>query len=217
MTETRYTASDAEGVLDLLREIVSEIREVLDDSEWKAKDMQLREISRTVEKLDSVNVSVPDDLRRLKTGLAQELTHRDRAEEKRTELLSGLTAIVDELQAMGEPIRTTTKTTGSRRRRSRSSQTVYPELREALIEVLRDKGGSAPAGEILDEMAVRLDGKLGPEETKILNDGRPSWRYKTYTVRGQLIEEGILKDDSPMGRWELSLTGDSNAEEEDEA
>jgi len=213
MNKSQHLGSDAEGVLDLLRDVVSEIREVLDNAEWKAKDMQLREISRTIDKLDSLSVSVPDDLRRLKTHLAQELTLRDRADEKRADLISGLTAIVDELQALSGAATIGNNSTGSRRRRARPVQNAYPQLREALLEVLREKGGSAPAGEILDAMCIRLDGKLGPEETKILNDGRPSWRYKAYTVRTHLIEEGVLKENSPMGRWELSPTGENNTSE----
>lgn len=77
-------------------------------------------------------------------------------------------------------------------------------LRETLLEVLTDMGGRGKARVILDEMESRLGSRLTYADRELLEDNEARWRKKAQWLRFALKQEGILKDDSPRGIWELS-------------
>jgi len=57
-----------------------------------------------------------------------------------------------------------------------------------LLESLEERGGSAPAKEVITAGAVR-------------------WENRVQWLRLRLVERGLLKKDSPWGIWELSKAG----------
>ncbi len=76
-----------------------------------------------------------------------------------------------------------------------------------LLQVLADREGSGPAGEVIDALGEMLDGKLMEKDRERLNSGRVRWQNRAQFVRLRLVEAGDLKQDSPRGVWEISDQG----------
>ena len=77
-------------------------------------------------------------------------------------------------------------------------------FREAVVEALRDLGGSARAKDVVDRVGEVLADELGPLDTQVTATGEPRWRNAARAQRQYLIQEGLLRDDSPNGLWELT-------------
>ena len=94
----------------------------------------------------------------------------------------------------------------SSKRKNRSKGELIPNsvLRDTLLDVLTDMGGCGKTQAILDEMESRLGSRLTPADKELLKDGEARWRKKTQWLRVALKNEGVFKDDSPRGIWELS-------------
>lgn len=198
----------ADGILELVREMIQDLRQVLEKDDWKTKEAQLQAISKTVESLEAVEVTVPEDLRKMKTDLASELAGRDEAERQFEALISGLAAMVSDMQSLGVGRSAGTNSGGSSPTSQRVRRPSGPRLEdacigEALVEALRHLGGSAHCREVLSKMGKMLEGRLTPRDEQPMKDGRPAWHNKAYKERERLISEAVLKDNSRMGYWEL--------------
>ncbi len=112
--------------------------------------------------------------------------------------------VIDRLCAANDDPQTAPR---PRTRRSRLPRTDKSVLRRLIIEALQHFGGSAKKTEVLRFMQQQLEGKLLPGDVEFLPDGRRVvWKYSTDWQSTFLRKDGILKDDSPRGVWELSET-----------
>ena len=68
-------------LIELCREVIDRIDCAPDNAKTSEKEAQLREIAKTVEKLEKMGVPVPDALRAEKTRLAVELGSQTQAEQ----------------------------------------------------------------------------------------------------------------------------------------
>ena len=66
-------AKDPSLLAELCREVIDKIHAGSDDAKVGEKEAQLREISRTIERLEKTGIAVPDVLRAEKTRLAADL------------------------------------------------------------------------------------------------------------------------------------------------
>jgi Mrr N-terminal domain len=103
---------------------------------------------------------------------------------------------------------------GSRRRvRERGPRAVAGSLlpeQEYIVPLLRalaERGGSAPAREIIDSVGERLKDRLSPIDRDTLQSGVIRWQNRVQFVRLRLVEEGLLAKDSPRGVWSLTEAG----------
>jgi len=89
---------------DLLLGLLSEVIKALDaqrkSMELDEREKQLQEIAKTIDKLEQVKVSVPDELRKLKIGLIAELAIRDEANELMEEMADGLDDALQTLNSL---------------------------------------------------------------------------------------------------------------------
>ena len=133
---------------------------------------------------------------------------------------TGLTEVLDMIEsATGKPTsdEKLQKETTQRQRRPRGSglpKTSMPALRESIIQVLTELGGSAHCSKVLDRMQELLEGKLFPGdlETRGKSD-EPVWRNNTRWERQTMVNKGILRNDSKFGYWELNKDRASYVEE----
>ncbi|QSZ66149.1 hypothetical protein RJ40_00855 [Methanofollis aquaemaris] len=89
--------------------------------------------------------------------------------------------------------------------KSFSSGEITPRnvLKLVLIDVLRDMGGRGGVGEIKDEMIIRIGDQFTDKDKEQHSSGYARWWYNTQWVRQELVFDGVLRDDSPRGVWEL--------------
>ena len=193
----------------LLTETFREVIEALDssgeDDVTQEKEAQLREIAKSIERLEKAGVPVPDAVRGEKTRLASELAMQ-------SEGLAAMNHLADE---MGEVLQDLKERIGRnghptdkkkpRRKRSRSPKTGKDVLREQILQALKKLGGSGRVAEVIEEIGKQLEGKLLPGDLEWREaTNEYAWQNNVKWERYQMIKDGLLRSDSPRGHWQLS-------------
>ena len=203
--------SNGSDIVDFVkdpRQLVKLCRDVIDQldtsSEYAAvaeQEAQLRAISTAIKYLDKNRVIVPDPLRAEKTRLTVALTEHTNAK---------LAQLADEFQDILKDLRTrlgqntTAKKGKLHDTRSKLPKTPQVVLREHILQALRKLGGRAQVSDVIEEMARQLEGKLFPSDIlwrKATND--LAWQNSAKWERFKMTQDGVLKQNSPRGIWEL--------------
>lgn len=96
------------------------------------------------------------------------------------------------------------KTAGEKLKRG--LRTPEDEFREPILETLKELGGKAKMSEVLDIVEEKMKDRLTRYDYEPLPSNPKSLRWKNTAqwCRNTLVREGILKNDSPHGIWELA-------------
>jgi len=200
----RY-AKDPSLLIELCRDVIDRLDTGSNNDDTAAMEAQLREIAKTIEKLEKMGVPVPDALRGEKTRLAAALSIT--AEDARA-----LQQLIDEFEDLLKDLRSrlnvnTVPADGKpiRRKRSNSPKTDPQTLRAHIIAALRNLGGRGRVADVLDEIGKQLEGKLLPGDLEIRQDGKTlAWRNNAQWERLRMVHDGTLRSDSSNGYWELN-------------
>ncbi len=81
----------------------------------------------------------------------------------------------------------------------------YRPILQALVEM----NGRAVMGQILDQVGQIMNGVLRDVDYQPLasDPELPRWRNAAQWARNSMVQEGLLRDDSPRGIWEISEAG----------
>jgi hypothetical protein len=84
-------------------------------------------------------------------------------------------------------------------------RTYYVPILESLIEM----GGSANAKEVIEHVGQKMRNILKEIDHEKLgsDNNQERWTNTTRWARNDMINEGLLKKDSPHGTWEISERG----------
>lgn len=199
----RHLAERAEVLTRELREVAGQLLGLIPSEESTEKTKQLREVSRSIERLESSRISVPTELRNLKTTLVAELGLDEEVGDALESLRGELESISAEIQKILPAKDYDTK---PRRRRPRSNvpRTDKQVLREYLVKALKAQGGRASIHDTLKWMREHLQNRFLPGDLETRTSGEVVWENNTCWERYNLVQEGILKSDSPRGVWELN-------------
>ena len=193
-----------EKVVNLLRTLINEIEEKRKVKNVQDKESQLQEISKSINKLESLKVPVPEELRKIKMDLMSELSLRDSMTKKLSILQSGLKELN---HSVNEFLGYSQKQVGtgiSKPRSARGIKTGTLVFQELIIKVLRKRGGSATSKEVISDLEDLLRGKLTTRDMEHLKNGELVWENTAHWERNTMKNAGILKNNSPRGTWELS-------------
>lgn len=195
-----------ESLLALCQDVINRLDKKRKDSGLDVQEKQLREISKTIDKLERAGISVPDELRSLKTCLLAKLSVKGEVRIVLEKLAGGFESILRDIGRLIETDNTGKTITRRTYRGSRSNKpkTDSKILRQEIIKALQKFGGRAPVHQVLGEMEKQLNGRLLPRDLESLKDGSIVWQNSAQWERFHMIEEGILKGNSPHGIWELS-------------
>jgi len=110
--------------------------------------------------------------------------------------------------AQGSKVRRTI----SKRDRPRLSKGLRTPERDYYVPILRalsDMGGRGKIGEVLDRVYEITKNVLKPVDLEPLasDPKTPRWRNAVCWARRAMVEEGLLKADSPRGVWEITEAG----------
>ena len=197
---------DAESQVALLKASIVHLTEQCADG--VATTAQLSEVIRSVERLGKQGHPVPDDLRKLKIDLVM----RDERSQQAITCLKGLSAelralifaIDSALIGSGKMVADRPQTAGKRKQKGKYPRTGQTELRRCLVAALQELGGSANCNAVKDRMREMLAGLFLPGDLMKRATGEIVWENNTHWERNVLVNEGLLKHDSPRGVWELS-------------
>lgn len=102
-----------------------------------------------------------------------------------------------------------------RKRRSRVQKLSQDAYRGPILAALRELGGSGSMAEVLDRVFAKVKGRLTEADRERLPSGTDvRWRNTAAWERFRMVEDGLLKSDSPRGTWELTEAGVTAAEAE---
>jgi hypothetical protein len=102
-----------------------------------------------------------------------------------------------------------------RRRRQRKrgprapAGTLLPETEyeDPILRVLGERGGSAPAREVIPAVGKLLSEQLMPLDRAALSSGKPRWESRVQFTRLRMRKAGLIDDSAPRGVWRLSPEG----------
>ncbi|SFV30231.1 winged helix-turn-helix domain-containing protein [Thermoflavifilum thermophilum] len=91
----------------------------------------------------------------------------------------------------------------------RGLRTPEDAFRRPILQALVELGGKAAIGEVLEFVEKKMSAKLTKYDREPLPSDPKSirWRNTAQWCRNTLVREGLLKNDSPYGVWEISEAG----------
>jgi len=80
---------------------------------------------------------------------------------------------------------------------------------QPILKALDGLGGRARMNDVLNRVEELMRGRLSEVDYQPLNSDPevPRWRNAAQWARNAMVKEGLLKDDSPRGIWEISDGG----------
>ncbi|QEE28210.1 hypothetical protein FTW19_09500 [Terriglobus albidus] len=210
--EIERFARDPRILVQVCRGVIERLDTSSDSAAIAEQEAQLRAIARAVEQLEKSRVAVPDPLRAEKTRLAVSLAVQADAKQALTQLADDFQDILNDLRdrlgfraTVPEPKQS--KPAGKRARTPKATRlpkTPHIILREHILLALKKLGGKARMSDVMDEMSKQLEGKLLPGDLALRQDGKSiAWKNNAQWERLRMRQDGILRDDSPSGIWEL--------------
>ena len=97
-------------------------------------------------------------------------------------------------------------------RAERGSLLPETEYELPLLASLVERGGSAPASHVIDDVGEALSDRLTHADREVLNSGLVRWKNRVQFVRLKLIQSGDMAARSPRGVWEINETGRARVE-----
>ena len=85
-------------------------------------------------------------------------------------------------------------------------------VREPLLEVIYERGGSTSGRDLYPALRERMRRYLTPGDFDRIKSAGEGWRKSVSKSREQLVREGYLREDSPRGVWALSEEGAAHVE-----
>jgi FtsZ-binding cell division protein ZapB len=87
-------------------------------------------------------------------------------------------------------------------------RTPEDDFRIPILEALVELGGSASVSEVLELVEKKMKNKLNEYDYQILpSNNTLRWKNAAQWCRNTLMQEGLLKSDSPKGIWEITEKG----------
>src|SRR5262245_53475552 len=81
----------------------------------------------------------------------------------------------------------------------RGERTPQEIFRQPILRALYEKGGSGKTAEVLDRIEEILGSKLTNADRASLSHGEIRWRNTAQWERNVMVDEGLLKKNSPRG------------------
>ena len=94
-----------------------------------------------------------------------------------------------------------------RRRRASLDATPKDRYRPLILEILSELGGKAPSKVVERKVEERMQGHFRPDDLRPLDSGEIRWRKRLHWCRHYMVEDGLLRKDSPRGIWEMTDLG----------
>lgn len=78
-----------------------------------------------------------------------------------------------------------------------------------ILQSLIEMGGTASIGDVLDRVYEKMKPSLNEYDLQPLasDPTSPRWRNAAEWARNTMVNEGLLRSDSPRGQWEITSLG----------
>lgn len=86
-----------------------------------------------------------------------------------------------------------------------------------MLKAILELGGAGATQDVIDLVGRKMADQLNDYDREILRSGHEKrWRNTVKWARNNMVDEGLLRDDSPYGTWEISKKGRVYLEENEE-
>lgn len=203
--DTKSFLDNPSLLTEAFRQVIKSLDSSSEDDDTQEREAQLREIAKTITRLEKAGVSVPDGLRAEKTRLVAELAVQ-------SEGLVALNHLADEMEDILHDLKTRIRrdvepanSKKPRRKRSQAPKTDNSVLREHILRALKKLGGSARVADVIEEIDGQLEGKLLPGDLEWRESTNEyAWQNNVKWERYRMTQDGLLRSDSPRGHWQLN-------------
>jgi len=108
----------------------------------------------------------------------------------------------------GRDINKTKGTKQIKQKIKKGLKTPQSQYRIPILQVLTELGGRGEVNEILEKVYEKTKDKLNQIDLELLPSGNDyRWRNTAQWARNTMVNEGLLKKDSPRGIWEITEKG----------
>jgi hypothetical protein len=174
-------------------------------SDSAAMVAQLREIAKTIDRLEKLSVPIPDVLRAEKTRLAAALGVQDAATNSLELLAESLGIVLRDIRARLHLRKPHNSLPDGHEDRVNPEHLPRSVIRDSIIHALHSLGGRGPEEKVLEIVESELQGRFLPADLVWLDSVKKySWQNSAKHARAELIRGGVLRNDSPKGIWELA-------------
>jgi restriction system protein len=92
---------------------------------------------------------------------------------------------------------------------SKGLRTPEPAFFRPILQALSDLGGSAKRSDVFNVLEHSMRGVLKPIDYQTLSSeaGQMRWQNSAQWAHNLMVKEGLLKQDSPVGIWEITEQG----------
>jgi hypothetical protein len=81
------------------------------------------------------------------------------------------------------------------------------EYWKPILSIIAERGGSAPAGDVIEALGERLKDSFTPLDLEQLDTGAVRWRNRARFARLRMTQQGLLSSTSPRGIWGITEAG----------
>ena len=188
----KYTAEDVSGALDVLESYIqSVLSETTDNQVDNTVNTQLREITKTIERLEKLKIPVPESLLTEKLNLLSLIVQPSISVELVNEVYNRLNVLLENITII---LKISNKGDRAKLRRSKLPKTKHQILRECIINALREYNGSADRKTIIEHVGEQLKNKFLPGDLEWRDDWKCYvWQNRVCWELTDMRIAGILK------------------------
>lgn len=162
---------------------------------------QLKEITKTIERLEKLRIPVPDSLLTEKSNLLSLIVQPAFATELVNDLYARLNVLIESMSTI---LKLNGNGNRAKSRRSKLPMTNHQVLRECIINSLRENNGSAERKDIIDYVGMQLKDELLPGDLEWRDDWKCYvWQNRVGWELTDMRLAGILKPKRQTRLWEL--------------
>ena len=96
---------------------------------------------------------------------------------------------------------------GESHKRTALDATPTHSYRLVILEALSELGGKASSREVEQKVEEKMREYFRPDDLRPVSSGQIRWRKRLHWCRHFMVKEGLLRDDSPRGIWEITEQG----------
>lgn len=198
----KYTDDDVSDALNVLEEYIqSVLSETSETRVDNTVNTQLREITKTIERLEKLKISVPESLLTEKSNLLSLIVQPSISIGLVNEIYSRLNVLIESITIV---LKISNNGDRSKSRRSKLPMTKHQILRECIINALRDYNGSADRNSIKDHVGEQLKDKFLPGDLEWRDDWKCYvWQNRVCWELTDMRIAGVIKPKRQTGIWEL--------------
>lgn len=191
--------------------LISQINSMIEElqtatnPELDLKISQIKAIDKTIKNMEKDHIAIPKELVRVRNKLITDMKQENNPEEVLQFLFDELVKSLKKIKINRNKLSVAPKKKEVRKRILKSVQRVSNnEMKNGLIEILQEAGGSEKRKKIEIKIESKFKHKFSEADLEILDTGMPRWIKTLQMLRTPLIQQGVLKNKSPRGMWELS-------------